>query len=136
VGDKAVKWTAIVFAAAAAAVVSGSSAGALGGDCSVPHFHFNRGGETFATMSVRSGAGCQFHFEVVRSTKGVAGILSSTTMVRPKNGLLGKNTARIYVYMPNPNFVGNDEFEISVQYDRDDGEGPLQTLLKVNVTVY
>jgi len=87
-------------------------------------------------MSVRSGAGCQFHFEVMKSTKGLAGILSSTTTVRPKNGLLGRNTVRIYVYMPNPNFVGNDEFEISIQYDLDNGEGPLQTLLKVNVTVY
>lgn len=138
------KWRAIVFAAAAAAAFSSASAGAsphlLGRapnlDCLVPTFHFNPGGETFATMSVRSGAGCQFHFEVMKSTKGLAGILSSTTTVRPKNGLLGRNTVRIYVYMPNPNFVGNDEFEISIQYDLDNGEGPLQTLLKVNVTVY
>jgi hypothetical protein len=143
-GDKALKWRAIVFAAAVAAAFSSSSAGAVprplgrapDRDCSVPTFHFNPGGETFVTMSVRSGVGCQFHFEVIKSTKGLAGILSSTTTVRPKNGLLGKNTVRIYAYMPNPNFVGNDEFEISIQYDRDNGEGPLQTLLKVNVTVY
>ena len=137
-------WSAIVLASAVAAAAFASSsvcAGRLLGrapnrDCWAPTFQFNRGGETFATMSVRSGTGCQFHFEVVKSTKGLAGILSSTTAVRPKNGLLGKNTPRIYVYMPNPNFFGNDEFEISIQYDRDDGEGPLQTLLKMNVTVY
>jgi hypothetical protein len=144
-GDKAMKWRAIVFAAAvAAAVFSSASAGAVhrltgrasDRDCSVPPFRFNPGGETVTTMSVRSGVGCQFHFEVVKSTKGTAGIISSKTTVRPKNGLLGRNTVRIYVYMPNENFVGNDEFEISIQYDRDDGEGPLQTLLKTNVTVY
>ena len=58
------------------------------------------------------------------------------TTVQPQNGLLGKNTARIYAFKPNENFVGNDEFEVQVVFNRDDGNGDQETVLKVNVSVY
>jgi len=89
--NKAVNLGAIVFALAAAtgAFVS-APARARDGDCSMPHFHFNGGGVTWATMSVRRGTSCQFHFEIPSSTKGIVGIVASMTTVQPKNGLLGK----------------------------------------------
>jgi hypothetical protein len=70
------------------------------------------------------------------STKGLAGIISSTIVVRPKNGMLGGHDVRLYAYKADEDFVGSDEFEIKVLYDRDDGQGVHETLLKVRVTVY
>ena len=66
---------------------------------------------------------------------GVVGILSSTVTLRPKNGLLWKNKIRIYVYKPNDDFVGSDEFELKVRYDKDDSTGENETLLHVSATV-
>ena len=105
-------------------------------NCTPPHFHFANEGVTPAEMSVRRGTGCKFHFEMTNSTFGLAGILSSVVTLRPKNGLLGKNTMRIYVYKPNDDYAGDDEFEIKVGYNRDDGNGEHTTLLHVKVTVY
>jgi hypothetical protein len=91
---------------------------------------------TSANMWVRRGDGCQFHNEVSFSSPlGVAGILSSNVTVRPKNGLLGKNTIRVYVYKPKDDFVGSDEFELKIRYNRDDKTGDHETLLHVNVNV-
>ena len=69
------------------------------------------------------------------SVYGVAGILSSSVTLRPSNGLLGKNTIRIYAYKPKDDFVGSDEFELKIRYNRDDKTGDHETLLHVNVTV-
>ena len=87
-------------------------------------------------MSVRSGAGCQFHFEILKSTIGLAGIVSSKITIRPKHGRLGKNTNRIYLYRADSNYVGSDEFELGIRYNRDDGRGDVDTLLQVKVSVY
>jgi hypothetical protein len=104
-------------------------------NCQLPRYHFVNEGVTPVGMWVREGAGCKFHFQIPASVYGLAGILSSTVTLRPKNGLLGKNTIRIYAYKPNDGFVGSDEFELKVRYDRDDDSGEHTTLLHVNVTV-
>ena len=104
-------------------------------DCNMPRFHFVNEGVTSATMWVRRGSGCQFHFQMPASVYGVAGILSSSVTLRPSHGLLGKNTIRIYAYKPKDDFVGSDEFELKIRYDRDDKTGDHETLLHVNVTV-
>jgi hypothetical protein len=77
-------------------------------DCHVSHFHFINEGVTPATMWLRSGGGCRFHFESNNSVYGLAGILSANVTLRPKSGLLGRNTIRIFVYKPNDGFVGTD----------------------------
>jgi hypothetical protein len=104
-------------------------------DCNVPHFHFVNEGVTSVNMWVRRGGGCQFHFESPASVYGVAGILASSVTLRPSNGLLGKNSIRIYAYKPKDDFVGSDEFELKIGYNRDDKTGDHETLLHVSVTV-
>jgi hypothetical protein len=104
-------------------------------DCQLPRYHFVNEGVTPVSMWVRQGAGCKFHFQIPASVFGLAGIMSSTVTLRPKNGLLGKNTIRIYAYKPNEGFVGSDEFELKVRYNRDDDSGEHTTLLHMNVTV-
>jgi hypothetical protein len=105
-------------------------------DCNPPHFHFVNDGVTPVTMSVRAGTGCQFHFEMATSGFGMAGVLASNVTLWPKNGLLGHRSIRIYAYKPNDGFVGSDEFELKVRYNRDDGKGEHSSLLHVGVTVY
>lgn len=136
-GGNAASWGSTALAVAAVAVgLMCSPAHADKGDCVVPHFKFNAAGETWATMSLRRGVVCPLSFWMASSTKGLAGIISSTIVVRPKNGMLGEHDVRLYAYKADENFVGNDEFEISIRYNLDDGEGDHETLLKMNVSVY
>jgi hypothetical protein len=105
-------------------------------DCQMPRFHFVNEGVTSASIWVCRGAGCKFHFEGSSSSVfGLLGVLSSNVTLRPRNGLLGKNTIRIYAYKPKDDFVGSDEFELKIRYDKDDKTGAHETLLHVNVTV-
>jgi len=120
---------ATAVAVAAAGVVRADQ------DCNFPHFRFTDDGVTSASIWVRSGAGCKFHFEIPNSVFGLSGILSSSVTLRPRNGLLGRNTSRIYVYKPNDGFVGADQFEIKVHYNRDNNTGDHVSLLRIDATV-
>lgn len=102
-------------------------------NCIFPRFSFVDEGVTAAQLMASSSAACVFHFEISESTNRSVGILSSNVTLRPKNGLLGSNTIRIFAYKPNEGFPGNDQFGIRVRYNRRSGDH--QSLLHVDVSV-
>ena len=86
--------------------------------CSVPHFHFVDGGTTPAQMFTGPGTPCAFYFKISEFGRGDAGILSSRVTTRPKYGVLGHSSVRLYAYQPAAGYTGTDLFEVDIRYDR------------------
>ena len=104
-------------------------------NCSMPHFTFVNEGVTSTTMSVKSSDACKFDFGMPASVYGNSGIISSKISLQPRHGLVGHNTNRIYVYKPAKYYIGDDQFELKVRYNRDDGAGTHSSILHVDVVI-
>jgi hypothetical protein len=128
-------WRQSLFCVLSMSTVSSTASAQFTPFCRVSNFYFVSEGITPATMWIPSGGGCQFQFGMDNSVCGLVGILYSHVTLRPNNGLLGKNTIRIFVHKPKDEFVEKVQFELRVRYNGDDKTGERSTLPHVIITV-
>ena len=90
-------------------------------------FIFCAGCDTFTTISVQAGKVCSIRYR----TTGA--IFSQKVVVRPRGGIYGTTNETFGAYKPNPGFVGNDSFQVDIEYERTGQR--FVTHLKANVNV-
>jgi hypothetical protein len=124
-------------AVALAVAVLAQHGGAWGDEplvgCSVPHFDFVDNGQSRANMYVKAGGVCGFHFRVRGGISGKFGVLGNSVSRPPRHGIVGKASIYQFAYKPNAGYVGDDDFDLRVRYDRYGVK--TETTLHVSVSV-
>jgi hypothetical protein len=120
--------TGCVAAMAVVAVVAmdASDTRAQSAGCAT-RFRFCPGCDTFTTISVQSGKVCTIRY----TTTGA--IFGQKVVVRPRGGIYGTANQTFGAYKANQGFVGNDSFQVDIDYERSGQR--MVTHLKANVVV-
>jgi hypothetical protein len=90
-------------------------------------FRFCAGCDTFTTISLPAGKVCTIRY---RTTGAIFG---QKVVVHPRGGIYGTANETLGAYRPNPGFVGNDSFQVDIEFERSGQR--FVTHLKANVVV-
>ena len=90
-------------------------------------FTFCPGCDTFTTISVQTGKVCTIRYRTATA------IFGQKVVVRPRGGIYGTANETLGAYRPNPGFVGNDSFQVDIEFERSGQR--FVTHLKANVVV-
>lgn len=124
----------MVMALAMAIVSFVSHAGAQSRGCAT-QFRFCDGCDTFTTISVQSGQVCTIRYLFnIRGMNGSLAIFDQKVVVRPRGGIYGTANETYGAYKANDGFVGEDSFQVDIQYERSGQR--FVTRLKANVHVH
>ncbi len=78
----------------------------------VTRFQFCAGCDTYTTITVQSGKVCTVRYFTVGA------IFGQKVVVRPHGGIYGTANETFGAYQANSGFVGDDSFQVDIEYER------------------